>query len=167
MERMELDVMMIRINGLMSSGRYAEARRLLEEVIDAEPAHGIAHGMLGWICWALLEENERALVHFRCAVRWAPTYLNAWMHYLNLLASMGAGDELLDAAGRALAMNGIDRSEVHAIVARFLERAGRHEAALERHRMALSASATAAAENEHRAHIRRLRARIRRARWAI
>lgn len=167
MDALEIDVLMIRINGMMSSGRFAEARRLLERVIDAEPAHGVAHGMLGWICWALLDENERAMTHLRCAVRWAPAYINARMHHLNLLAAVGEGEELMEAARNALTVPGIDRAEVHAIVARFLERAGLHEAALERHRHALAVASSTATENEHRAHIRRLRARIRRARWAI
>lgn len=167
MDALEIDVLMIRINGMMSSGRFAEARRLLERVIDAEPAHGVAHGMLGWICWALLDENERALTHFRCAVRWAPGHINSRMHYLNLLLAVGSGEELLEAAANALSVPGIDRAEVHAVVARFMERAGLHEAALERHRHALAVAGNAAAENEHRAHIRRLRTRLRRARWAI
>ena len=167
MERLDMDVLMIRINGLMNSGRHAEARRLLETVLEAEPAHGVAHGMMGWIMWALVDDHERALTHFRCAVRWAPHYTPAWMHYLNLLAGDERGDELHEASHRALAVPGIDRAEVHAIVAEFLERAGHHALALDRRRAAWRAASNAEAEHRHRDHIRRLRARMRRARWAF
>lgn len=166
MERLEIDVLMIRVHGMMSSGRYAEARRLLDRVIEAEPAHGVAHGMLGWIHWALLDDHATALVHFRCALRWAPTHVNTWMHYLHLLASDGLEEELHEAYGRALGVAGIDRAEVHAIVARYLERCGHPAVALGRYREALRWAVTTAAEQEHRASIRRVRARLRRRRWS-
>ena len=167
MEHLELDVLMIRIHGLMATGRYAEARRLLESVLEAEPAHGVAHGMMGWICWALIDDHERALVHFRCAVRWAPGHANTWMHYLNLLAGDGLEEELHEAYLTALRVAGIDRAAVHTIVAQYMERSGRHEMALSQFRHALRASTTAAAESDSRAHIRRLRTRLRRLRWAF
>jgi len=125
MERLEIDMLMIRIHGMMNSGRHAEARRLLDQVLEAEPVHGVAHGMMGWIMWALVEDHGRALEHFRCAVRWAPHMQNSWMHYLNMLAGDGMEDELHGAFHRALAVPGIDRAEVRAIVARYLERTGR------------------------------------------
>ncbi|MBL8002944.1 MAG: hypothetical protein JNL05_13400 [Flavobacteriales bacterium] len=159
MERMELDVLMIRINGCMGSGRYAEARRLLDRVLEAEPAHGVAHGMMAWICWALLDDHERALLHFRCAVRWAPGHVNTWMHYLNLLAGDAREEELHATYQRALAVPGIDRAAVHGLVAAYLERAGRRTEALAQYRFALEAATTATAELEYRAHVRRLRRR--------
>lgn len=165
MERLEMDLLMIRVHGCMSTGRFGEARELLEEVVAAEPAHGVAHGMLGWICWALLDDHERALMHFRCAVRWAPGHTNTWMHYLNLLAGDGHAEELHEAYGRALHVAGIDRAEVHAIVARYLERTGQAEVALGRYREALRHSVTAAMEAEHAANVRRVRHRLRRGRW--
>ncbi|MFZ1688333.1 MAG: tetratricopeptide repeat protein [Flavobacteriales bacterium] len=165
MERMEMDMMMIRVNACMSSGRYGEARELLERVIEAEPAHGVAHGMLGWICWALLDEHERAAVHFRCAVRWAPGYTNAWMHFLNLLASDGRAEELHEVYHRALIIPGIDRAAVHAIVARYLERTGRSDEALRLYRNARRVAVDPSAEAEYRASILRVRGRVRRERW--
>lgn len=167
MERLEMDVLMIRVNGMMNSGRYAEARLLLDRVIEAEPAHGGAHGMLGWIHWALLDDHGTAVVHFRCAVRWAPAHVPTWMHYLHLLAGDGMEEELHEAYGRALGVAGIDRAEVHAIVARYLERYGRPDLAMGRYREALRSAVTTAAENEHRASIRRVRSRLRRRRWAL
>ncbi|MBS1568065.1 MAG: hypothetical protein JST45_01360 [Bacteroidetes bacterium] len=164
MERMEIDVMMIRVHGMMNSGRYAEARRMLGHVLEVEPAHGVAHGMLGWVHWALLDDHAMALVHFRCAVRWAPGHVNSWMHYLNLLAGDGMGEELHEASGRALAVAGIDRAGVHAILARHLEHAGRLDLALASYREALFWAVSTAAETEHRANVRRVRVRLRRRR---
>ncbi|MBL7965293.1 MAG: tetratricopeptide repeat protein [Flavobacteriales bacterium] len=166
MERLEMDVLMIRVHACMNSGRYAEARRLLEAVLTEEPAHGVAHGMMGWILWALVEDHERALEHFRCAVRWAPHFVNSWKHYLNLLAGDGHEQELHEACARALHVPGIDRAEVHAIVARYLERSGRPEQAMDAFRRARDQAVTDAARNEHRAAVRRLRARRRRAFWS-
>jgi hypothetical protein len=167
MDRLELDVLMIRISGLMNSGRHGEARRLLETVLEAEPTHGVAHGMMGWLMWALVEDHERALTHFRCAVRWAPHHQPGWMHYLSLLAGDGRMEELREASDRALQVPGIDRAEVHAIVAGALERAGHGALALVLWRAARNNALTVEAEHRHRAHIRRLRARMRRARWAF
>lgn len=166
MERMELDILMIRIHGLMGSGRYAEARRLLEQVLDQEPAHGVAHGMMGWIMWVLVEDHARALEHFRCAVRWAPHVHNSWMHYLTLLAGDGLEDELHAAYHRALAVPGIDRAQVRGIVAHYLERTGRHADALAIYRLGWREAATGPAETEHRTAIRRLRRRQLRQRWS-
>ena len=165
MERLEMDVLMIRVNGCMNSGRYAEARRLLDRVIEVEPAHGIAHGMLGWICWALLDEHDRALVHFRCGVRWAPNYTSTWIHYMNLLAGDGHEEELRDVYLRALNVAGIDRCEVNCIVARYLERTGRVAEALNFYRNARNATANSAAYAELTAHITRVRRRLRMERW--
>lgn len=167
MERLELDVLMIRINALMGSARYAEARRLLEAVLEAEPAHGVAHGMLGWMLWALAEEPERAVAHLRCAVRWAPRHASSWMHYLHVLAELGAGEELLRAADRALGVPAIDRAEVHAVLAGFLERSGRADLALARWRMARDCALSAEAERRCAAQVRRLRARRVRALLAL
>lgn len=164
MERTELDVLMIRANACMSTGSFAEARCLLERVIEEEPAHGVAHAMLGWICWALLDDHERALNHFRYAVRWAPGRADTWIHYLHLLANIEAEAELHEASGRALAIPGIDRAAVHAIIAGYLERTGRDELALGRYRMALRSAVSAGAEAEHRASIRRVGRRSRRSR---
>lgn len=165
MERLEMDMLMIRIHALMGSGRYTEARRMLEEALEREPANGSAHGMMGWICWALLDEHDRALVHFRCAVRWAPALANTWMHYLNVLAGDGHTEELREAYGRALQVPGIDRAEVHAIVARFLERRGELHQALGRYREAARCAMNSAVEHALRSDARRVRARIRRSRW--
>lgn len=163
MERMEMDVMMIRINACMQGGRYAEARRLLERVLEEEPAHGVAHGMLGWMCWSLVEDHERALMHFRNAVRWAPGHVTSWMHYLGLLAGDGLEEELHGAYHRALGVAGIDRTEVHLLVARYLDRTGRRAEALTVYRSALRSGALGAAESEARSAIARIRARMRRA----
>lgn len=166
MERMEMDVMMIRVNACMQSGRYAEARRLLEQVLEEEPAHGVAHGMLGWMCWSLVNDHARALVHFRNAVRWAPGHAATWMHYLHLLAGDGLEAELHEAYGRALGVAGIDRAEVHLLVAHYLERTGRDAEALTVYRHAWHAAAGQAVEGEARTAIARVRRRMHRARWA-
>ncbi len=166
MERLEMDVMMIRANACMSTGRYAEARRLLETILHEEPAHGVAHGMLGWIHWALLEDHERALVHLRCAVRWSPRYVNAWFHYLHVLVAGGMEDELHAAFMQALGVPGIDRAEVHAIVARYLERTGRAAEAIMVYRNALRCCTATTAETDLRAAIRRIRRRTLRRRMS-
>lgn len=157
MERMEMDLLMIRLNACMSTGRHVEARRLLERVLELEPAHGIAHGMMGWVMWALVNDHERALLHFRLAVRWAPGDVNAWMHYLRLLAADGSEDELGQAYGRALAVPGIDRAQVHAVIAYFLERTGRRAQAAEHFRRAMRAATTEAEMREFRAAMVRAR----------
>lgn len=157
MERTEMDVLMIRLNAYMNSGRYAEARELLDRVLEEEPSCGVAHGMLGWILWALVNDHERALVHFRHAVRWAPREVNNWMHYLNLLAGDGLEDELHEAYGRALDVAGIDRAHVHALLARYLERSGRRERAGDLYRSAMNSALTATEERAYRAEMLRLR----------
>lgn len=157
MERTEMDVLMIRLNAYMGSGRYAEAREILDRVLEEEPSSGVAHGMLGWILWALVNDHERALIHFRHAVRWAPKEVNTWMHYLNLLAGDGLEDELREAYGRALEVAGIDRAQVHALLARYLERSGRRAAAGDVYRQAMDRALTSAEERAFRAEMLRLR----------
>ena len=157
MERMEMDMLMIRLHACMAAGRYVEARRLLEQVLSEEPAHGTAHGMMGWIMWALVNDHERALMHFRNAVRWAPGDVNTWMHYLNLLVASGLGDELHAAYGNALQVPGIDRAQVHAAVARFLERCGDRAEAAELYGRAATAALSSADERAFREARLRLR----------
>jgi hypothetical protein len=157
MERMDLDMLMIRLHACMAAGRYVESRRLLEQVLQEEPAHGVAHGMMGWIMWALVNDHERALMHFRNAVRWAPGDVNTWMHYLNLLVASGLGDELHAAYGNALQVPGIDRAQVHAAVARFLERSGRRAEAAELYGRAAAEALSTAEERTFREARLRLR----------
>lgn len=157
MERMEMDLLMIRLNACMNAGRYTEARTLLDEVLQAEPAHGVAHGMMGWILWTLVNDPERALTHLRLAVRWAPGEVNAHMNYLHLLASMGREDELREAYRVALGVAGIDRAQVHGLVARYLEHTGRRADAAACYRHAMRAATSAVGVIEFRAAMVRAR----------
>ena len=157
MERMEMDLLMIRLNVCMSTGRYTEARTLLEEVLELEPAHGVAHGMMGWIMWVLVNDTERALMHLRLAVRWAPGDVNAHMHYLRLLVCREAEGELREAYTAALGVAGIDRAQVHAVVARYLEQTGRRADAVACYRRAMHAATSEAEIREFRAAMVRAR----------
>lgn len=160
METLELDVLMIRVNMHLANGRYVEARRVLEDVLADDPGHGIAHGLMGWLCWILLDDADRASVHYRAAIRFAPDHAPHYERFAETLAASGRVDELRRLVDEATAVAGADKAALHGQLARALERAGRAEEALAAYRAAVSAATDLTTERNYTAQAARVRRKL-------
>ena len=140
MERLELDVLMIRANLHLANGRYVEARRILDEVLTEDPGHGIAHGLMGWLCWILLDDADRASIHYRASIHFAPEHA---AHYEQPNLSLIA-----------------DKAALHGELATALERAGRTGEALIAFRAAAAAATDLTAERKYTAQAVRVRRKL-------
>ena len=160
MERLELDVLMIRVNQHLANGRYVEARRALEDVLAEEPGHGIAHGFMGWLCWILLDDADRAAVHYRAAIRFAPGHLTHYYGFASMLGACGRLDELRALVTDAASVPGIDRAELQAELAAAFEKAGRLKEAMAAYKLAIAAAVDMAAEQRYTAHYQRVRRKV-------
>jgi tetratricopeptide (TPR) repeat protein len=165
MERIELDILMIRVNLYLANGRYVEARQVLDEVLVEEPGHGVAHGYMAWLCWALLDDADRAEAHYRAAIRFAPAHVAHYAAYARLLTETGRIDTLIELHRSAITVPGVVRSQLHELLAVALERADRFAEAGEAFRNAAAATSDPAEERRlMRQHVR-VRERIPRRGW--
>lgn len=160
MERLELDVLMIRVNQYLASGRYVEARRALEHVLEEEPGHGIAHGFMGWLCWVLLDDADRATVHYRAAIRFAPGHLPHYYGFASMLGACGRLADLRTLVVEAAEVPGIDRSVLYAELAAALEKAGAMQESVDAYRKAVGLATDPSAELRYTEAIRRVRRKM-------
>lgn len=165
MERMDLDILMIRVRMHLAHHRFVKARGLLEHVLEMEPGHGIAHGMMAWVCWQLLDDAERATVHYRAAIHFAPTHVPHYMAFAQLLADTGRVDDLRTLHGTAISVAGIDKAALHELLATALERAERFAEAADAFRDAARATHEVSETQRLMHQHARVRARVRHPLW--
>ena len=165
MERLDLDLLMIRMQVCLAEQRFTQARRLLDEVLDEDPGHGVAHGCMAWLCWMLLDETDRAVQHYRFAIRFAPKHAEHHLNFARLLAQRGRLDELVEVHRNALDVPGIDRHTLHLVLGAAFEQAGRYQESLRAYRNAGEAATDPGGEAMARGAMQRVRRRIQARRW--
>lgn len=165
MERMELDILMIRVNMHLAEGRYVDARRILETVLEDEPGHGVAHGFMGWICWVLLDDPQRAALHYRAAIRFAPAHVAHYLAFTRMLVATGRLAELRELHAQAIQVPGVDRAVLHEELATALEAAECFSEAADAFRNAAHAAHEVSEVQRLMRNRERVRARARRGSW--
>jgi len=91
-------------------GDIKEAKQLLEELLEIEPAYGPAHNHLGWIYHTRLSDFANAIQHFKLAIRFAPAYPAGYLNYIYLLGDMGDYDGMEEVVLKASKVPGVDKS---------------------------------------------------------
>lgn len=123
MERyMDADARFLHADALIERGEIAEAKAILEEIINDEPDYGRAHNHLGWIIRTSFSDFERAGYHLRLAVKFAPDYPAGYLNYARLLMETGEFEILEKVAWKALEVKGIDKAWVNFYLAVARER---------------------------------------------
>lgn len=83
----------IKADTLISEAKISEAKQMLEELLAQYPDFGKAHNHLGWIFHIKLTNYERALYHYKLAMKFDPSYAASYLNYTYLLVDMGKYSE--------------------------------------------------------------------------
>lgn len=111
MERyMDVEERFLHADMLIEKGEIAEAKKMLEEIINDEPDYGRAHNHLGWIIRNNFSDYERAGYHLRLAVKFAPDYPAGYLNYARLLMEMSEFEKLEAVARKALEVKGMNKA---------------------------------------------------------
>jgi tetratricopeptide (TPR) repeat protein len=83
---------------------YYGAIHLLQEVVDSGRSFADCHHLLG-LCYAMLDQSQRALEHFGQALELNPRYIEAHIHRGILLNDLGRTEEAAEAFRHASSYN--------------------------------------------------------------
>ena len=98
---------------LIKDGKIAEAKTVLEDIIEEQPDYGRAHNHLGWIFETKLKEYAKAEEHYRSAMVFSPEYPAAYINYAYLLSTIGKFTELENHLNKCLSIQGVSKSTIH------------------------------------------------------
>ncbi|VXC21811.1 conserved hypothetical protein [Flavobacterium sp. 9AF] len=89
MENLSLyENLFIKADGLIGEGKVSEAKELLEEILEQCPDFGKAHNHLGWIHYNKLSNHEKAIYHYKLAIKFDPNYPATYLNYAYLLVDL-------------------------------------------------------------------------------
>lgn len=108
-----IEALFLEVDSLFSKSEFSEGRKLLEEILEAEPGYGKAHNHLGWLYYAKLDDYAKADYHFKLAIRFAPEYPAAYMNLSYLLNYLNRYDELVAHVDLALRVEGTTKSVLY------------------------------------------------------
>src|SRR5262245_55146485 len=57
----------MQVDKLFADNEFVQGKKLLEEILEMEPAYGRAHNHLGWLYYAKLDNFEKAEYHYKSA----------------------------------------------------------------------------------------------------
>lgn len=83
---------------------YYGAIHLLQDVVDSGRSFADCHHLLG-LCYAMLDQTQRALEHFAHALELNPRYIEAHIHRGILLNNLGRTEEAAEAFKHAASHN--------------------------------------------------------------
>jgi len=92
----------IKADSLISESKISEAKEMLEDLLAQCPDFGKAHNHLGWIFHMKLSNHEKALYHYKLAMKFEPKYTASYLNYTYLLVDMGKFAEAKDHIERTL-----------------------------------------------------------------
>lgn len=105
-------------------GDFREAKQMLEDIVQEEPAYGRAHNHLGWIFMVKLSDFAKAERHLKLAMRYAPDFAAAFRNYAHLLFLTNRFEQLDQHVERCASIAGIDFDTVLRFQALSLEQRG-------------------------------------------
>lgn len=79
----------IKADTLIGQSEISEAKELLEEILAQYPDFGKAHNHLAWIFHIKLTNYDKALYHYKLAIKFDPAYAASYLNYTYLLVDMG------------------------------------------------------------------------------
>ena len=127
-------------NELLEDNKTAEAKRVLEELLEEEPGYGRAHNHLGWIHYYHFKDYKRGERHLKLAMEYAPDYVPGHWHYMHLLFELKRWDELVRHINETLKVPGINTASVYDYFANYYEFHLKYEDAVNYYEKAITLS---------------------------
>ena len=140
MNTQNIDSMFFEADVLIKDNKIAEAKELLEKIIDLSPNHGRAYNHLGWIYDRKLQDIQSADMNYKLALEHAPNYAPIYLNYAPVLCDLEKFSELKTLLDRAIDIPGANKSRVHAEYGFMYEKQGQFEEALKAFEIAAKTS---------------------------
>jgi tetratricopeptide (TPR) repeat protein len=125
-----LDEKFFEADQLIKENRIAEATKMLQEIVEEAPDHGMSHNHLGWIYETKYNDYTRAENHYKAALAMSPGYVAIYYNYAILLSTLGKYDELEQLLDNALKVPGINKATIYNEYGILREAQGRYEDAI-------------------------------------
>lgn len=127
----------MQVDKLFADNEYAQGKKLLEEILEMEPAYGRAHNHLGWLYYAKLDNYEKAEYHYKLAKKFAPEYPSGYINLSYILVETKRYEEAKANAEEALKVAAMNRAIIYNELGRTEELQGNYKDALKHYRNAL------------------------------
>lgn len=95
---------------LIYENKVEEGLRLLDGLLYEEPGYGSLHNHLGWAYFYYTPETERAEMHLKMAIRFAPDYAPPYQHLGTLYLRMDRYAEALEYFERGVTKHQANRT---------------------------------------------------------
>ena len=90
MENLSLyENLFIKADTLINEGKVSDAKEMLEDILAQCPDFGKAHNHLGWIHYNKLGNYDRAIYHYKLAMKFDSKYQAPYLNYTYLLVDLG------------------------------------------------------------------------------
>lgn len=109
--------------------RTDHARRRLEAIVNSQPTHPYAYGLLGEVL-SIIGRREAAAGRFRDATRINPNWVTPWLNWATLLLTQGQSDSAIRTLRAGLVVNQFSE-ELHMLLASVLASQGSVDEAIE------------------------------------
>jgi len=120
----------LEVDKLLEKAQYAEAKKLLEQILEDEPGFGRAHNHLGWLYYAKLDDYEKAAYHFKLSIKFSANYPAPYLNYTYLLNYLNRHDDLVEHVASALKVEGVSQSIINNELGKSYEVNGNFKAAV-------------------------------------
>lgn len=130
----------MQVDKLFAEQEYGKGKKLLEEILEIEPAYGRAHNHLGWLYYAKLDDYGKAEYHYKLAKKFAPDYPHGYINLSYILVETRRFDEAKENAGEALKVAAVNRAVIYNELGRVEELSGNYKEALKHYKEAVKSS---------------------------
>lgn len=115
---------------LIGENKFAEAVRLLNEILAEAPDFGKAHNHLGWLYETRFKDLSRAEEHYRLALKFSPHYTATYYNYSYLLSTLRKYDQLEALLEEAIRVPGISYAIIYNEYGMLREMQGKYDEAI-------------------------------------
>ena len=121
----------MQVDKLFADNEFAQGKKLLEEILEMEPAYGRAHNHLGWVYYAKFDNYHKAEYHYKLAKKFAPEYPAGYINLSYILVQTRKYDEAKANAAEALNVPAMNRAIIYNELGRVEEYQGNYKEALQ------------------------------------
>jgi tetratricopeptide (TPR) repeat protein len=150
----------LRVEKLFAAENYADAKNLLNEMLEMEPGYGRAHNHMGWLYYAKFDAYEKSEYHYRLAIKFAPEYPASYLNLSYLLVEMNRYEEARAHAAMSLTIPAVNRDSMYNELGRIAELSGDYKSALFNYREAVRYSLNKNRMETYRGNIARVESKV-------
>jgi Tfp pilus assembly protein PilF len=157
METMALERFVQSAENAFEQSDYLEGMRILEQALIIEPCYGKAHNYMGWLYLYQINDWDKAEIHLKLALKYAPTFSEPYINMSYLLFEKGKFDELTELLTNAIAVGGVQKSFIYNEYGKMFEANGKLRKAVNFYKAAVRWAFNEQDLNNYKDNIRRCR----------